>query len=606
MRTRTTPVAARRTAVLAAVVLAAACLPATAATAAPAPAHEVAAAPAAAGRPVIVRVAGAAALARAEAAVAAAGGTVTGRLGVIGGLAATVPAPAVTALAAVPGVLAVTPDATVRPSAGSWTDTGRNLLADIAATAGLDRRGTADDRLLDGRRLTGAGVGVAIIDSGVAPVQGLAGPGKVIHGPDLSFESQAANLRNLDTYGHGTHLAGIIAGQDPDTVKGARRFDGVAPGAHLISLKVAAADGAVDVSQVIAAVDWVVTHRRDAGLNIRVLNLSFGTDSTQSAVLDPLSFAVESAWRHGIVVVAAVGNEGPSAARVTMPAANPFVIAVGASDPGGTPAARDDTVASFSSRGTLTRHADVLAGGRSVVSLRSPGSYLDSSYPEARISDGATDRFFRGSGTSQAAAVVSGAAALLLQQRPELTPDQVKKLLRDTAAPIRGADPRSGGAGQIDVLAAVRAAAPLLSAQAALPSTGAGRLELSRGSAHVADAATGAVLTGEQDIFGAPWRPSEWTDASRDGRAWSGGTWNGTAWTGSTWTGGGGLQARTWSARTWSARTWSGSTWNARTWSSAVWTGDGWSARTWSARTWSARTWSGRTWSSAQWPGPWQ
>ena len=145
----------------------------------------------------------------------------------------------------------------------------------------------------------GSGIGVALIDSGVAPVPGLDGQGKLINGADLSFDSQSESLRYLDAYGHGTHMASIIAGND-GTRSG---FRGVAPGAHIVNVKVGAADGTVDVSQVIAAIDWTVQHRNDPGLNIRVISLSYGTDSLQSYQIDPLTMAVESAWRNGIVVV---------------------------------------------------------------------------------------------------------------------------------------------------------------------------------------------------------------------------------------------------------------------------------------------------------------
>jgi serine protease AprX len=152
---------------------------------------------------------------------------------------------------------------------------------------------------------------VAVIDSGIAPVAGLNGPGQVVNGPDLSFDSQDPDLRHLDGYGHGTHMAGIIAGRDGSY------FSGVAPGATLINMKVAAADGATDVSQVIAAIDWVVEHRNDPGLNIRVLNLSFGTTAMQSYQLDPLAYAVEVAWRKGIVVVVSAGNDGAAGTSLT-------------------------------------------------------------------------------------------------------------------------------------------------------------------------------------------------------------------------------------------------------------------------------------------------
>jgi serine protease AprX len=429
-----------------------------------------------------------------------------------------------------------------------------------------------------GQRVTGKGVGVALIDSGIAPVKGLAQPGKVINGPDLSVESQAGNLVNRDTFGHGTHMAGIIAGRDPETPAGKendpRYFVGVAPDATLVNLRVAPADGAVDVSQVIAAIDWAVSHRKDPGLNIRVLNLSFGTDSVQDPRLDPLAYAVEQAWKAGIVVVASVGNDGPTDARVSDPAIDPYIIAVGGADTLGTVGQKDDLVGTFSSRGDAMRHADLLAPGRSIGSLRDPGSYVDGNYPTGLVADG-TGRFFKGSGTSQAAAVVSGAAALLLQQRPTLTPDQVKKLLTSTAQPLTGADPIGQGAGELNVKLASEAKTPA-TVQAFARALGTGSLEGARGSAHVADAATGLDLTGEQDIMGQPWKPAIWTATSAAGTSWNGGTWNDNAWSGSGWTGTS-WAARTWSARTWSARTWSGSAWTARTWSGGYWSSKAWS-----------------------------
>jgi serine protease AprX len=364
-------------------------------------------------------------------------------------------------------------------------------------------------------------------------------------------------------------------------------------------MKVAAADGAVDVSQVIAAIDWAITHRNDPGLNIRVLNLSFGTDSLQDPRLDPLSYAVESAWKAGIVVVASVGNDGATDTRVADPAINPYIIAVGAADTAGTVTPSDDVVGEFSTRGDAARHADLLAPGRSIVSLRDPGAFVDVNYPGGLVDDG-TGRYFKGSGTSQAAAVVSGAVALLLQQRPELTPDQVKNLLTSTAVPLTGADPIAQGAGELNINAAVSAPSPLKSTQNFPKALGTGSLEAARGSAHVADPQTGVVLTGEQDIMGQPWSPTTWSKASATGTAWIGGVWNGSTWSGADWTGSS-WTARTWSGSTWSGATWSGSSWTARTWSGATWSGSTWSGATWSGSSWTARTWSGGYWSSTTW-----
>ncbi|GIE35385.1 hypothetical protein Ait01nite_084300 [Actinoplanes italicus] len=502
------------------------------------------------------------------------------------------------------GETAATPTSTKTAKRSWWIDPSVTTLPEVNAVIGTQAVWARKDTA--GRQLTGKGVGVALIDSGIAPVTGLAQPGKVVNGPDLSFESQAPNLKNQDTFGHGTHMAGIIAGRDPavkagDESKGTG-FVGVAPDAHLVNLRVATADGAVDVSQVIAAIEWATTHRNDPGVNIRVLNLSFGTDSLQDPLYDPLSYAVEAAWRAGIVVVVSVGNDGATATRVGNPALNPYVIAVGGSDIAGTVATRnDDTIGAFSTKGDTTRHADLVAPGRSIGSLRDPGSFIDATYPEGLVADG-TGRYFKGSGTSQAAAVVSGAAALLLQQRPTLTPDQVKKLLTSTAVPMKGVDSIAQGAGQLNVNAAITAATPATAkaAQTFPKALGTGTLEGARGTAHVADPDSGVELTGERDIMGQAWNPKTWTVTAAAGKSWTAGTWNGAVWAGSDWNGTS-WSSKTWNGTTWTARSWSGSVWTARSWSSAAWTATGWSARSWSARSWSARSWSGSYWSSRTW-----
>ena len=233
---------------------------------------------------------------------------------------------------------------------------------------------------------------------------GLGRPGALVRGPDFSSEGADRELAGLDTFGHGTHLAGLIAGHDP-----LNGFQGIAPGARVVSVKVAGADGVTSLAQVLAGMNWVREHRDDPGLNIRVLNLSLGTTDEADYRRDFLAWAAEQLWKDGIAVVASAGNEGAGAHVLDMPAADPYVIAVGATDTGATPDPADDRVADFSSRSAL-RGPDVVAPGTGVVSLRVPGSTLDEEFPGARVGDG----FFRGSGTSQAAAVVSGLAARLL------------------------------------------------------------------------------------------------------------------------------------------------------------------------------------------------
>ncbi|TFV63061.1 peptidase S8 and S53 subtilisin kexin sedolisin [Geodermatophilus sp. DF01-2] len=471
------------------------------------------------------------------------------------------------------------------------------------------------------RGIDGTGVDVAVIDSGVVPVEGLDTRGKVVYGPDLSFEAEvcdeagcvAGPAENLDSFGHGTAMAGIIAGRDsnanPRSYRDPETFAGMAPGARIVSVKVADATGATDVSQVIAAVDWVVQNRDRNGLNIRVLNLSFGTDGVQDYQLDPLTYAAEVAWHSGIAVVVAAGNGGYGTPKLNNPAYDPYLIAVGGADSRGTYGVQDDVVPAWSSTGDGTRNPDLVAPGASVVSLRSPGSYLDTQYPAARQGE----RFFRGSGTSQAAAVVSGAAALLFQQRPQMTPDQLKALLTGTAETLPVADRIAQGGGMLDLVNARDAATPQ-SVQTWPRATGAGSLEAARGTAHVQIA--GAELTGETDATGATWSPATWAQAAAAGRTWQGGTvvrekhstgftagaWNGAAWNGHTWNADG-FYGQFWDGTQWIAPWAEGgeSALEAKTWSAKTWSAKTWSAKTWSAKTWSAKTWSAKTWSSAIW-----
>ncbi|HMC70284.1 MAG TPA: S8 family serine peptidase, partial [Mycobacteriales bacterium] len=350
--------------------------------------------------------------ATASAAVTANGGAVEQKLESIGGVIATVPVDHESALEQTPGVRSVSADRELHLANNGWDSSDdAGSLPRTAQTVNATTPSAAN--------ATGNGVDVAVVDSGIAPVAGLTDANKIVNGPDISFDSQSNKSAYVDDYGHGTHIAGIIAGNARGKRSG---FNGLAPDARLLNVKVADAGGAVDVSQVIAAIDWVVQHRTDNGLNVRVLNLSFGTDSAQSYVDDPLAFAAEVAWRNGIVVVTAAGNDGTDLGRMTDPATDPFVIAVGSDDAKGTPQTSDDAISDFSSWGDGTRNPDVVAPGRSIVSLRDPGSYNDSTYPSARV----TPKLFRGSGTSQATAVVSGVAADLLQAHSDLTPDQVK------------------------------------------------------------------------------------------------------------------------------------------------------------------------------------
>ncbi len=401
----------------------------------------------------------------------------------------------------------------------------------------------------------GSGVDIALIDTGVTPVPGLDGDDKLVHGPDLSAEAEIPELAHLDTHGHGTFMAGIIAGDG-------QGFQGIAPGARVVSVKVAGAGGETHVAQIIAAIDWVIEHRNDAGLDIRVLNLSLGVDTTADYVDDPLSAAVERAWDAGIVVVVAAGNDGTDDGQLDSPAHDPYVIAVGATESERADSDRDDLVADWSSRGDGVRNPDIVAPGRSLVSLRVPGSSSDLAHPAAAVGD----RYARASGTSQAAAVVSGSVAALLAERPYLNPDQVKAAFQFGAADLVEGETADGW-GRVRGDWARRRTGRVVRERDALVQD--------HPRALIDSTATGIS------------RPA--------GATWSGGTWSGATWSGGTWSG------ATWSGATWSGATWSGATWSGATWSGATWSGGTWSGGTWSGATWSGVTWSGGTWSGGTW-----
>jgi serine protease AprX len=421
---------------------------------------------------------------------------------------------------------------------------------------------------------TGEGIDVAVIDTGVAPVPALSEPDKVVAMVDLSFEADVPEAVYLDTNGHGTHVAGIIAGHEPgaDPATAASspgRFLGVAPGAGIVSVKVGDNTGAVDVSQVIAGIDWVVEHAHDGDLNIRVLNLSYGTDGHQPYRIDPLARAVERAWLSGIVVVVASGNDGwKKSDGLSNPAYDPYVIAVGAAEAVET---GDGWALPTWSSGDVVkgeRGPDFLAPGAHIDSLRDPGSRIDVEHPEGFV----TDTVFRGSGTSQAAAVASGAAALLLDARPELSPDQVKGLLRQSAKKLKSYKDPAQGAGMLNVAKAATKPAPD-AVQTWERSTGLGSLEASRGDQHVT--LDGTVLQGEVTAAGAAWDPKAWVDASNGGGTWTGGTWDGARWTGASWTG------ASWTGASWTGASWTGARWTGARWTGASWTGASWTGASW-------------------------
>jgi len=386
-------------------------------------------------------------------------------LGIINGLVLTVPNWLLSKFEAHPSVLAVDVD---RPLAKSNFRTSLTVGA-RPVQAGLG--------------LTGAGVGVAILDSGIASW----------HDDLTNRTSQSypygnqrvaafvdfvnGNTTPYDDNGHGTHVAGIIAGNgyDSDGQKA-----GVAPDASLVVLKVLNANGGGNISNIIAAFDWIVQNH--AAYNIRVVNASVGAAVQQSYWTDPLTLAAKRVVDAGVAVVAAAGNWGKNAAGqeqyggIVAPGNAPWVITVGASSTNGTPDRTDDSIATFSSRGPTYKDwsakPDLVAPGVGTISLAAPSSTLYLTEPQYLVPGSVSTAqlpYLTLTGTSMAAPVVAGTIALMMQANPALTPNLAKAILEYTAQPYAGYNGLTEGTGFLNTLGAVRLAQFFVTAVPGVP-----------------------------------------------------------------------------------------------------------------------------------------
>lgn len=311
-----------------------------------------------------------------------------------------------------------------------------HALLDVASpTVGAPQLWTED--------LRGTGVTVAIVDTGCWPHPDLVRPKERI----VAFHDLVGRRATpYDDNGHGTHCAGDAAGNGGSS-RG--KYRGPAPDAQLVAVKAMDRGGSGSASAILEGIDWVVENRTRLG--VRVLSLSLGAPVQGPPSGDPLVGAAEAAWRAGIVVCAAAGNDGPSPRSVASPGVAPSVITVGASDDRGTPSPDDDAVAYFSSRGPTPDgrpKPDVVAPGVGITSLRAPRSAL------AGRAAGSPPGYLTLSGTSMATPLTAGVVAQLLQAVPDATPDEVKKALTSTARDL-GADADAQGAGLIDAAAAL-------------------------------------------------------------------------------------------------------------------------------------------------------
>jgi serine protease AprX len=392
--------------------------------------------------------------------------------------------------------------------------------------------------------VTGRGVGVAVVDSGVYPHPDLAG--RIVAAID--FTSVAPTVSNIplnDLGGHGTHVAGLIAGNG---TRSAGLYTGVAPNANIIDVRVIDSTGSSNVSIILRGLQWVLANR--ATYNIKVVNMSLGATPTGSYKSDLMATAAEILNFAGVNVVVSAGNTGPLAGTITTPATDPFVITVGALDDNGTALLGDDLMATFSSRGKTVfdrlSKPDVVAPGRKMVSLRSPGSELDALFPDRQVTVlGSTSaEYYRLSGTSMAAPVVAGTIALMYEKNPTLTPAQVKKRLKSTVTQLAFGTTLDHGAGLVNAYRAVAS------------------VDLSK--EYSADRVSDAFAKDMRKFIQG--QHFVWRDLAYNGGVDSGGTtWEGVTWENVRW------DSVTWENVTWEGFTWEGITWEGVTWETVTW-----------------------------------
>jgi len=510
----------------------------------------VPAASASSGETVIVTATG---LLSAAAAVLGMGGALLAQFHLIDGVEAVIPAAVEPLLGALPGIT-VTPDVSVSVQ-GTPESTGPHTPSDVfLGQTGATRLAAAGD--------TGQGATVAVLDTGIDNLPDFSG--RLIGGVDLTGGRNPFQ----DSYGHGTFVAGLIAGNGASS---GGQYSGEAPGANLVSIKVAGASGTTDLANLILGLQWAVDHRVSYG--IKVLNMSLGFQTAMSAVINPLDQAVQAVWGSGIAVVVSAGNSGPFNGTILSPGDDPLVITVGALDDMATSSVTDDEMCDFSSAGPTPADGfvkpDLVTSGRSVVSLAAPGSTIYDQYPSARVGSAS----FVGSGTSFSSAITAGAAALVLADNPGLTPNQIKARLLGSTSPGPVGNPFVDGHGALNAYAAATAGAMNLSQSAPLLPTLPGiTVQLSP---------TGPANTWNPSLWsGTSWAPGPSDDWTWPGLAWNGGDWNGWAWTG----------------RAWNVGDWAGAAWNSANWTGRAWNGSGWAGSAFTGRAWNGSAWNSSAW----------
>jgi serine protease AprX len=442
----------------------------------------------------------------AEALVVRLGGQVMEDLSIINAFAAEMPAGAVLDLARSEAVHWISLDAKVASAACAQCVDTTKLLNSYIQTIKADQVWNAAPYI------QGQGIGIAIVDSGINPNGDLyTNMGINRQVADIRFNSDY-NQNASDGYGHGTHVSSVAGG---DGSESGGKYIGVAPMVNIINVKVSNDDGSAMLKNVVQGLQWVLENKDK--YNIRVVNLSLNSSVAESYRTSPLDAAVEILWFNKIVVVASAGNQGSGA--IYPPANDPFVITVGATDDKGTSSLSDDVIATFSAYGVTSdgiSKPDIVAPGKNIVArLVNSNMGLANAHPENKVSNGV---YFRMSGTSVSAPMVSGAVALLLQDEPTLTPDQVKyRLMASANKNWPGYNASMAGAGYLNVYDAVKGTSNLSA------NTGffASQL-LSSGSAPITWSSVG-------------WNSVGWNSVGWNSVGWNSVGWNSVGWNSDYW-----------------------------------------------------------------------
>jgi serine protease AprX len=465
---------------------------------------------------------------------------------------------------------------------------------------------------VEGLGLTGSNAAIAIVDSGITSEEDFqsrihghisAVPGQqqwynesdnVVCPPYL--EDRCENVR--DHYGHGTHVAGIAAGNGADSNG---LYKGMAPEAGLVNIRVMDENGMAYESDVVFTMQDILEKNQFMTPPIRVVNMSINSSVEQSYHESPLNVAVEILWFNGIVVVASAGN---TAGQLTAPADDPYVITVGVVDENGTANRSDDTIPTWSAYGETEdgyNKPDIYAPGREIISVLASTASWKTDYPDRVYGNG---EYFRASGTSMAAPMVSGAVALLFDLK-ELSPDQIKYVLIHT-----GTDISSNG--QSGKYLDVQAAAQYVSShnvgsipaanEGNIPHHSLGKLVAVTIAAGVAaDEACGVPLS-YCDLSAIDWTGIDWTGIDWTGIDWTGIDWTGIDWTGIDWTG---IDCTgiDWTGIDWTGIDWTGIDWTGIDWTGIDWTGIDWTGIDWTGIDWTGIDWTGIDWTGIDWTG---